>query len=188
MLPVKKSNLQLINKDECRYLIPYEDELVNKEVARSQFERLKNAFGSKIPTGFFLELNTAIKEEKFTNKQLTDAVTKVIKNKIFPSIAEIMDSAHKIRLFDFEEFQKEMKEYSPDYRKYYKAVNIDEKLYYVHIRQLEDSGIKLEAWVKPTTSGTKNYKEQGYKPLPKTFSFTEAFNKIVEETKVGKKI
>ena len=160
MLPVKKSEQQLITTSENNsYLSTYADKQLTKNVAEQQFERIKNAYGNKIHEGFFEELSTMLRKNNFTNQKLIDAVDTMIKNEEFPSIAKITNYDKRLRLLNQHEFLKETNEFSADYKKYYQAVNVDGKLFYVHKRQLEDSGIQLTLWEsKQPTAVIHNFK------------------------------
>ena len=178
---VKKSEMQLLNLKNETHLSIYQDEPLTRKVAGEQFARLKKVYGNKLPDGFMDELSDSLRRHKFTNKRLIESVDNLIDTNEFPSVDKILSAGSKLRLFGREEFLRETKGFSDDYKKYYKAVNIDDQLYYVHKRQLEYSGVTLPEWVKPTQSKTKitgEYKD-GKKVERKPFNILEYYDQLM---------
>lgn len=196
MLPVMKSEMQLIvTSDEKSFISLYSDEILTKKTAEAQFERLKKTFGNKIPPGFFDELSDAIRRNNFTNQKLIDAITKIIETEEFPSVNKIINHDKRIRLLTRDEFLKETNEFSHDYKKYYQAVKFNEKLYYAHKTQLEESNLQLELWHDPVTNQTSNVKypkqeQENETSKPKMNILENALREYarVYETPLGQKL
>lgn len=138
--PLLSQSILLTDKGEMS-ISTYAGKLTTKVILECT-KKIKAAFPN-LPAGFYDILSERIKENKFTDERLIDAVNNVIDNFVYPSptIANFVGYDKKIRLYSY----WEMINMGPEAWELHKPVKFpdQEKLVWVGIGDIQKYKLKI---------------------------------------------
>lgn len=145
--------------DNNTFLSIYFDNKLKIKTWKDGIKQLRTAF-PKITDDWVDLLTTKMKEKEFTEKQFVDAIDNIITNCKYPTpqISDVLNYNKGIRIFTRSEYLEELKLYSSDLSNYYKAINVNDKLFYIHKDHIEQYGVDVVLWEKPATAKIHNFK------------------------------
>lgn len=139
------SGICLTRKGDHLEMSVYSGELTKKSVAESFF-KLKNAFPN-LSKVFFDVFSDRVKEHKFNNDRLKNAVNHVIDNCIYPqpTIAQIISYDKLVKIYTWHDISKMLNENKKAFETYQSIrIGNNKKPMYAHVNDIET--YKLEKW------------------------------------------